>query len=74
MSDIKKKTNKQTKIEKIIEKQTKYCPKIDINNIERVDTKIIKQNLRKAKKQLRIVQTKAKQYRENHLRQLADEA
>ena len=52
MSEIKDKTNKQTKIKMIIEKQTKYCTKIDINNIERVDTKIIKQNLRKAKKKL----------------------
>ena len=74
MSEIKNKTNKQTKIEQIIEKQAKYCPKEWHWQHRKSRHKIIKQNLRKAKKQLRIVQNKAKQYREDHLRQLADEA
>ena len=61
--EIKKnKTNKQIKIEMIIEKQKKYSPTIDITNIERINITIIKQNLQKTKKQLRIVQNKAKQY------------
>ena len=34
----------------IIEKQKIYSTTIDITNIERVNIKIIKQNLRKAKK------------------------
>ena len=60
--DKKNKTNKQIKIEMKIEKQKKYSPTIDITNIERINITIIKQNLQKTKKQLRIVQNKAKQY------------
>ena len=70
-----KKQNKQTNKNRNDNwKAKKYSPTIDITNIERINIKIIKQNLRKAKNQLRIVQNKAKQYREDYLHQLADEA
>ena len=60
MSEKKNKKDKQNRIEIIIENKTKYSTTINITTIERRDIKIIKLNLRKAKKKLRIVQYNAK--------------
>ena len=73
-SEFLNKTKKKKKLDSIIGKLRKLSrvgllPKIDRSNME-----IIKNNLRKAKTNLKNVQAKAKELRKTHLRQSAEEA